>query len=93
MPLTFNLFALFVRKHENATATLRSLIPDFDGVAFQTQFEHSPGRGDPTFTNDYTAFDALLRYTREDGKKGFVAIEVKYSEIDARTRCEAAPAL
>jgi hypothetical protein len=80
MPLTFNLFAPFVHKHENATATLRKLIPDFDGVAVQTLFEHSPGRGDPKFTHDYTAFDALFRYTRGDGKKGFVAIEVKYSE-------------
>ena len=80
MPLTFNLFAPWVHEHERATAALRVLIPDFNGVAVQTLFEHSPGRGNPKFTHDYTAFDALIRYTLGNGKKGFVAIEVKYSE-------------
>nr|WP_199089751.1 hypothetical protein [Bosea sp. ASV33] len=43
-------------------------------------FEHSPGRGNPALTGDHSAFDVLLRYEKSNGTRGFVAIEVKYSE-------------
>jgi hypothetical protein len=33
-----------------------------------------------TFTGDYTAFDALIRYSDFHGRNGFVAFEIKYSE-------------
>jgi hypothetical protein len=29
---------------------------------------------------DYTAFDALIRYSDCQGRNGFVAFEIKYSE-------------
>ncbi len=80
MPLTFNLFAPSAKKPDLAGSLLYRLLPDFRGFARRILFEHSPGRGNPLFTGDYTAFDALLRYERADGRKGFVAIEVKYSE-------------
>jgi hypothetical protein len=80
MPLTFNLFARLVQKPERADELLYALLPDFGGLARKTLFEHSPGRGDLRFTGDYTAFDAFLKYDRVDGRKGFIAIEVKYSE-------------
>jgi hypothetical protein len=32
------------------------------------------------FTGDYTAFDALIRYSDGQGRNGFVAFEIKYSE-------------
>jgi len=43
-------------------------------------FEHSPGRGDKRFTGDHTAFDALVCCRTPTGLRGFIAIEVKYSE-------------
>jgi hypothetical protein len=80
MPLTFNLFAPLVHELDRADSLLYGVIPDFRGLSRKILFEHSPGRGNPRFTGDYTAFDALIRYARADGRKGFVAIEVKYSE-------------
>jgi hypothetical protein len=55
-------------------------LPAFTGVARQLLFEHSPGRGNPKFTGDYTAFDALIRYSDSQGRNGFVAFEIKFSE-------------
>jgi hypothetical protein len=54
-------------------------------------FEHSPGRGDPRFTEDGTAFDLLIRCTTPRGGRGFVAIELKYSEAPGGVRAPARP--
>lgn len=43
------------------------------------EFEHSPGRGDPRYTADGSAFDVFVSYD-VGGTKGFVGIEVKYAE-------------
>lgn len=80
VPLTFNLLAPLGMVAERATSVLTELLPNFSGLPVQLLYEHSPGRGNPKFTADYTAFDALFRYTTSLGGKGFVAIEVKYSE-------------
>jgi hypothetical protein len=80
MPLTFNLLAPWVNEPARASGYLRDLLPTFTGTVRQILFEHSPGRGHPSFTADYTAFDALIRYVNPDGRKGFVAFEIKYSE-------------
>lgn len=80
MPLVFNLFAPWVATLEQASCFLRETLPGFAGEATQILFEHSPGRGNPLFTFDYTAFDALIRYVDTEGRRGFVAIEVKYAE-------------
>lgn len=63
-----------------ATCVLHELIPSFAGTATQVLFEHSPGRGNPQYLGDYTAFDALIRYRTPEGRYGFVAIEAKLSE-------------
>lgn len=70
-----------------ATCVLHELIPSFAGTATQILFEHSPGRGNPRFLADYTAFDALIRYRTPEGRYGFVAIEAKLSEA----MCEPTP--
>jgi hypothetical protein len=80
MPLTFNLLAPWGRALERASGYLIELLPAFTGSARQLLFEHSPGRGNPKFTADYTAFDALIRYSDCQGRNGFVAFEIKYSE-------------
>jgi PD-(D/E)XK nuclease superfamily protein len=80
MPLAFNLLAPWGRSLERASGYLIELLPAFTGAARQLLFEHSPGRGNPKFTADYTAFDALIRYSDGQGRNGFVAFEIKYSE-------------
>ena len=79
MPLTFNLLAPWGHAFERASSYLIELLPAFTGAARQLLFEHSPGRGNPKFTANHTAFDALLRYSDPQGN-GFVAFEIKYSE-------------
>ena len=79
-PLTLNLLSPLKLELAQATCALHELIPSFAGTATQVLFEHSPGRGNPRFLGDYTAFDALIRYRTPEGRYGFVAFEVKYSE-------------
>jgi hypothetical protein len=43
-------------------------------------FEHSPGRGSPLLTADYTAFDTFIIYEFPNGRTGFIGVEIKYSE-------------
>jgi hypothetical protein len=80
MPLTFNLLAPWGHALERASSYLIELLPAFTGTARQVLFEQAPGRGNPKFTGDYTAFDALIRYSDFHGRNGFVAFEIKYSE-------------
>jgi len=64
-----------------AAKVIRSLIPGIDLVrVLHVWFEHSPGRGRDDLTADRSAFDAAFVYERTDGEKGFIAVEMKYSE-------------
>ena len=81
MPLAFNLFGPLKLDLAFASRVLGELFPDLAGAQVRAVlFEHSPGRGNPALTGDHSAFDVLLRYEKPNGTKGFVAIEVKYSE-------------
>jgi hypothetical protein len=55
------------------------------GVVSEILFEHSPGRGDPAFTGDGTAFDVLVRAKTPTGRSAFLAVEVKYTEAPGGT--------
>jgi hypothetical protein len=81
MGVTLNCFALLKLNTKLATKMLRALLPDLaDATVEEVLFEHSPGRGDPALTADYTAFDVVLTYAGPGGVSGFLAIEVKYAE-------------
>lgn len=80
MPLCFNLFAPMTLALEQATGLFAELIPTFHGRVTRIRFEHSPGRGHPKYLSDYSAFDVFVDYVMADGKRGFIAIEVKYTE-------------
>jgi len=81
MPLAFNVFGLLKLDLSFACRVLGELFPDLAGAKVQAVlFEHSPGRGDPALTGDRSAFDVFLRYETSAGSRGFVAIEMKYSE-------------
>lgn len=80
MPLAFNMLAPLKRDLKLARRVFNLLAPSLAKDITHIQFEHSPGRGDPIFTADGTAFDAFATARAPDGAKTFIAIEVKYSE-------------
>jgi hypothetical protein len=79
-PLCFNLFGGMKLEIEKGNRFFRHLFPDYVSAVETICFEHSPGRGDPVFTNDHTAFDVFVTCTTVQGDHGFVAIEIKYTE-------------
>lgn len=79
-PLTFNLFALCQVDQERCQQLFEHLFPGFFMTVEKLAFEHSPGRGDPRYLGDYTAFDLFVNGIAQDGRPAFIAIEVKYSE-------------
>ncbi len=79
-PLCFNLFGGMKLDAKKANRFFKHLFPDYVASVDGIYFEHSPGRGNPAFTDDYTAFDVLVTCTTVDGKSGFIAVEVKYTE-------------
>lgn len=89
--LAFSLFGPFKLNLALATAVLGRLAPDLVGVVTDIIFETSPGRGDPRFTGDRTAFDVLVRCTTPTGRSAFLAIEVKYTEAPGGASLEPSP--
>jgi hypothetical protein len=79
-PLCFNLFAELQADLDLATSVVQSM--GFPKVSQVTaiEFEHSPGRGDPEYTGDRSAFDVFIEYQTESETSGFLGIEVKYHE-------------
>lgn len=66
-----------------ATKVFRQLLPDFVHSVERIVFEHSPGRRDPRFLADRTAFDAAVHVTTPEGTPGIIYTEIKYSEEPA----------
>jgi hypothetical protein len=79
-PLCFNLFGGLKLDYDKANKFFRHLFPDYLESVEGIYFEHSPGRGNPAFTDDNTAFDVFVICKTVNGEIGFIAIEVKYSE-------------
>ena len=91
MPMAFNLFGEAAAP--GAVDARRALALAFGLTAETTQassilFEWSPGRRDPDYTRDRTAFDVVLRLEPSSGPPIVAGIETKYHEHCAR---EAAP--
>lgn len=80
-PLTINLLGPLCRNFDLAAKIIRAMVPGIDVKSvIDVRFEHSPGRLNPAFTGDRSAFDAAVIFERSDGARGLVAIEVKYTE-------------
>ena len=79
-PMCFNLFGELKADLDLAGDVARHLWPDRVESVTRIEFEHSPGRGDPTYTANRSAFDVYLEHTHPAGGKGFIGIEVKYHE-------------
>lgn len=79
-PLCFNLFAELSLKLELASRVFARLTSGRVSEVTSINFEYSPGRGDPRYSGDRSAFDVFVRYRAAHGTNGFVGIEVKYHE-------------
>jgi hypothetical protein len=79
-PLCFNLFGELQRDLALAGRALRRVTQGRIDAVTAIHFEHSPGRGDPKYTGDRSAFDVFVEYTTAQGTRGFAGIEVKYHE-------------
>jgi hypothetical protein len=77
-PMCFNLFGELTLDLGLASRAFSRLLGDVVRVT-RIEFEHSPGRGDPRFTADRSAFDVYIEYLRGE-QRGFFGIEVKYHE-------------
>lgn len=79
-PLCFNLFGELRCNLNLATSVFAELLPGRVGDVTGLEFEYSPGRREPKYTGDRTAFDAYVAFKTPRGERGFIGIEVKYHE-------------
>ena len=79
-PLCFNLFGELCFNLELATTLFKNIFPERVDKVTKILFEYSPCRRDKNFTGDRSAFDVFIEYISNEGKNGFIGIEVKYAE-------------
>lgn len=80
-PLAFNLFGELNLNLELATSVFKELYPEREINRISTiEFEYSPGRRNPKYTGDSSAFDVFVEYENILSQKCFFGIEVKYAE-------------
>ncbi len=76
-----NLFGELSLDMTLATAVFQEIFPgrEIKNIT-HIEFEYSPGRGNDKYTGDSSAFDVFVAYRNMKDEKGFVGIEVKYTE-------------
>jgi len=79
-PLCFNLFGELVSNLSLVSKVMNELTDGRFCEVVKIQFEVSPGRGNPLYLGDRSAFDVLLECRTSSGGRGFIGIEVKYHE-------------
>lgn len=84
-PMCFNLFGELAADLGLATRAAKAWWPGRVEQVTELRFEWSPGRLDPRYLGNRTAFDALLRHTTSAGG-GFIGIETKYHERAERPK-------
>ncbi len=81
MPLCFNLFGELAADGERAARAVRAWWPDAPAGSVRVRFEHSPGRRDPAFLGNQSAFDVAFEIeSGPGGHLGIVGGETKYHE-------------
>ena len=86
LPLSFNLFGELAMDPRRAEAAVRAWWPQLAATSVTTRLQHSPGRDDPRFLNDRTAFDAAFYYENGAGRRGIIGISTKYAEHAAKEK-------
>lgn len=84
MPLCFNLFGYVFADDRRACDLAQHLSPGTTVRRASLRFEHSPGRLDPQFLGNRSAFDAAVDVEDGDGVAGIIGIETKYHEHTQR---------
>ena len=79
-PLAFNLFAELSQDLDLASQVLSLMTRAQLYKVTAIEFEWSPGRSNPRYTGDRSAFDVYVKYDNAKGGHGFLGIEVKYHE-------------
>lgn len=79
-PLCFNLFGELCLDLPLTSGVVGELTGGRFTEVCAINFEHSPGRRDPRYTADRSAFDVFLECRTATGGRGFLGIEVKYHE-------------
>ena len=83
-PMAFNLFCplrqMREKSPETATKVIKAALPNYPIYKVtEVALEFIPANHEK-LTGDKSAMDAIIRFEDEHGKKGFIAIETKYSE-------------
>lgn len=80
MPLSINCFGPLALDTKLASKVMRQLLPDFVHSVQRIAWEHSPGRRDPRYLQDRSAFDLAIHIATPQGEAGIVYVEVKFTE-------------
>ncbi len=85
-PMAFNLFCPFIEmlekgKEKEVTSIFQGIFPD-KGIKKVSEvvleYLHNEIKN---YLNDKTAMDVIIRYIDDEGKKSFIAIETKYTDV------------
>lgn len=85
-PMAFNLFCPFIEmlekgKMKEVSSIFQAIFPDKgikEVVEVGLEFLHADIKN---YLNDKTAMDVIIRYIDNDGKRSFIAIETKYTDV------------
>ncbi len=80
MPMCFNLFGELHSAPARLTEAVDRLWPQHPGLVEEIRFEWSPGRRDPLYLNNRSAFDAAILLRLGDQRRGVIGVETKYHE-------------
>ncbi len=80
MPMCFNLFGELQESSARLAAAVDQLWPDHPGEGVEVRFEWSPGRLDPQYLNNKSAFDVAFLLDLGDQQRGVIGVETKYHE-------------
>ena len=78
--MCFNLFGDLWADDTLADRAVHTWWADAPGTVGDVRFEHSPGRLDPSYLGNLSAFDVAIVLDRGDGGHGILGIETKYHE-------------
>jgi hypothetical protein len=92
MPMCFNLFGTLWKNPSLAADAVQRWFPHMalPDSTVSVHFEWSPGRRDPYWLGDRTAFDAMIEIVTNE-RRHLIGIETKYHEHPTAVRHDSAP--